>query len=245
MFHFVYLTTNLKNGKKYIGDHSTNNLEDGYLGSGKPYFQRALKEYGKENFKREILEFFESKEEAFNAQEKFIIFYNTLTPDGYNISPKGGYGVPKSYLSEETKEKIGNSSRGRFHTAESKLKMGRRGRKFSEESKEKMRKTAQKRKASEETKLKMRNSKLNRTLSEESKNKLSNSKKGKPSPMKGKNHSEESKLKISRSKRGIGKGIPKSSETRQRISENNGMKNRGYLVSGSRNGMYKKKYNII
>ncbi len=245
MFHFVYLTTNLKTGKKYIGDHSTNNLNDGYLGSGKPYFQRALKEYGKNNFKKEILEYFSSKEEAFNSQEKYIKKYNTLVPNGYNISPKGGYGVPDSYLHEETKEKIGKTSRGRFHTSESKLKMGRKGRKFSEESKEKMRQSAKNRKISEETRLKMRKAKLNRKMSEDSKIKLSNSKKGTISPMKGKKHSEESKLKMSLSQKGKRAGITPSKTTRQKISENNGMKNRGYLVSGSRNGMYKKKYNII
>lgn len=245
MFHFVYLTTNLINGKQYVGDHSTNNLNDGYLGSGKPYFKRALKEYGIENFKKEILEFFPSKGEAFDAQEKYIKKFNTLAPNGYNISPKGGYGVPFSYLSECTKEKIGNSSKGRFHTPESKLKMGRKGRIFSEESKEKMRKSAKNRKISEETRLKMRIAKLNKKMSEDSKIKLSNSKKGSPSPMKGKKHSEETKLKISLSKKGIGFGKLLSEKTKQKISENNGMKNHGYLVSGSRNGMYKKKYNII
>lgn len=54
---FVYITTNLLNGKQYVGDHSSNNIEnDIYLGSGS-YFKNALNEYGRENFKREILEF--------------------------------------------------------------------------------------------------------------------------------------------------------------------------------------------
>jgi hypothetical protein len=66
-FNFIYITTNLINGKQYIGDHSTNNLNDNYLGSGRPYLKRALSEYGKENFKREIIEFFDTKEEAFNT----------------------------------------------------------------------------------------------------------------------------------------------------------------------------------
>ncbi|HPI82925.1 MAG TPA: NUMOD3 domain-containing DNA-binding protein [Candidatus Paceibacterota bacterium] len=89
-FHYVYLTTNLVNGKKYIGDHSTDDLDDGYIGSGRPYFKNAIKKYGKQNFKREILEFCLSKEEAFAKQEKYIKEYNTLLPNGYNISKKGG-----------------------------------------------------------------------------------------------------------------------------------------------------------
>ena len=89
-FHFVYLTTNIVNGKQYIGDHSCNDIsKDSYLGSG-VYFKNALSEYGKINFKREILQYFSSKEEAFNAQEIYIQKYDTLSPNGYNLSPKGG-----------------------------------------------------------------------------------------------------------------------------------------------------------
>jgi group I intron endonuclease len=112
-YHFVYITTNLINGKQYVGDHSTNILEtDNYLGSGKPYFLRALNEYGVKNFKREILEFFPTKQESFNAQEKYIQKYNTLIPLGYNISPKGGHGT-KGCFSEETISKIRNSQKGK------------------------------------------------------------------------------------------------------------------------------------
>ena len=34
-YNYVYITTNLENKKQYVGDHSTNNINDGYLGSGK------------------------------------------------------------------------------------------------------------------------------------------------------------------------------------------------------------------
>jgi hypothetical protein len=117
----VYITTNLITGKQYIGDHSTNKLNDGYLGSG-IYLKRAVKEYGKENFKREELEFFDTKLDAINSQEKYIQQFNTLVPSGYNISAKGGYGIPGSFLSEESKKRIGEKNsknlKGRKQTPE-------------------------------------------------------------------------------------------------------------------------------
>ena len=49
-YNYVYITTNLINKNFYIGKHSTDNLNDGYLGSGKCLLA-AIKKYGKENFK--------------------------------------------------------------------------------------------------------------------------------------------------------------------------------------------------
>ena len=159
-FNFVYLTTNLINGKQYVGDHSSNDLNStktiNYLGSGK-CFNNAKIKYGKENFKKEILEYFPTKEEAFNAQEKYIKEYNTLTPNGYNISPKGGNKV-KGCHSEETLLKMRMSMLGKnkgktpwlgkHHSEESKRKNSEShrgkatflGKHHSEESKQKNRK---------------------------------------------------------------------------------------------------------
>lgn len=57
---YIYLTTNLINNKKYIGQHDGEE-NDSYLGSG-TYFLRAVKKYGKEKFKKEILEICDSQE---------------------------------------------------------------------------------------------------------------------------------------------------------------------------------------
>jgi hypothetical protein len=48
----IYITTNLINGKQYIGLHSKNNKS--YLGAG-TLLLKAIKKYGKENFSKEIL----------------------------------------------------------------------------------------------------------------------------------------------------------------------------------------------
>jgi len=137
-FNFVYLTTNLINGKQYIGDHAVDNIDsDNYIGSG-IYILNALNEYGRENFKREILEFFPTKQKAFDSQEKYINEYNTLVPNGYNISPQGGFKC-KGMHSEETKQKM----KGRIKSIEEieKIRKARKGSKASAKAKENMCKT--------------------------------------------------------------------------------------------------------
>lgn len=101
-YNFVYQTTNLINGKIYIGVHSTNDLDDGYLGSGN-LISKALKKYGKENFKREILEFFETKNEAYIYESLVVNSDFILRDDIYNIT-EGGYGV--STHSEQGLQKL-------------------------------------------------------------------------------------------------------------------------------------------
>jgi len=142
-FNYVYITSNLINGHKYIGDRSCNcnPEEDIYLGSG-TYYKNAEKLYGKQNFKKEILEFFPTKQEAFNSQEKYIKQYNTLKPNGYNLSPKGGNNV-RGCHSEETIEKNRQSNIGKKHTIEAKIKMSNshKGKKQSPETIQKRIKT--------------------------------------------------------------------------------------------------------
>ena len=69
--HFIYKTTNLINGKYYIGMHSTNNLEDGYLGSGKK-LRRSINKYGIENFKCEILEFLTDRDSLAKREKEIV-----------------------------------------------------------------------------------------------------------------------------------------------------------------------------
>jgi group I intron endonuclease len=80
----IYKTTNLINGKIYIGQDKNNNSN--YFGSG-AILKKAIKKYGKENFKKEILEVCETEEEL-NAKEIFWIkeMQSTNKILGYNIS---------------------------------------------------------------------------------------------------------------------------------------------------------------
>ena len=93
MFHYVYEITNKINGKKYIGKHSTNNLNDKYMGSGVA-ISEAIKKYGIENFSKNILHLCDSEEEAFKFElleiEKVEATKNSLY---YNIASGGKGGV--------------------------------------------------------------------------------------------------------------------------------------------------------
>lgn len=108
-YYLIYQTTNLINGKMYIGKHITININDSYLGSG-VYLNKAIKKYGKENFKKEILFIFDNELEM-NEKEKELVNESIVNdPQYYNIMLGGEGGDTWSRFgrkhSEETKKKI-------------------------------------------------------------------------------------------------------------------------------------------
>lgn len=124
MFYLVYKTTNLIDGKYYIGCHQTDSLEDGYIGSGK-HLKRAIKKYGKDNFKREIIHQTSSKEEMFEVEKTLVSESLVNDPMSYNLKIGGSGGNPGLVgafagrkHTEETKEKIRASSVSRIITEE-------------------------------------------------------------------------------------------------------------------------------
>jgi len=136
-YNYVYLITNIINGKQYIGDHSANNLEiDKYFGSGQLII-KAIKKYGLENFKKEIIEYFSTKYESHIAQEKYIKKYNTLSPNGYNISPTGGTRF-NGNQSIETIEKIRKNNTGKKRTDITKERISLSKLNMSQETKDKI-----------------------------------------------------------------------------------------------------------
>ena len=87
-YYYVYKTVNLVNGKEYIGFHSTDDLDDGYMGSGKLIIQ-AIEKYGIDNFKKEIIQIFDNKEDAENLERQLVNEEYVKRPDTYNISLGG------------------------------------------------------------------------------------------------------------------------------------------------------------
>lgn len=97
-FHFIYKTTNLLNNKFYIGVHSTSNLKDGYLGSGK-HLKRSIRKYGIDNFKLEILEWCNTRDELMEREKEIITENHINDPNCYNMK-YGGLGGGKFYSKE-------------------------------------------------------------------------------------------------------------------------------------------------
>lgn len=90
-YHYVYKITNLINQKIYVGKHSTNNLDDDYMGSGK-LLHRAYNKYDRKNFKKEILEYFDSEQEALNYERELVNQDFILREDTYNLALGGRSG---------------------------------------------------------------------------------------------------------------------------------------------------------
>lgn len=133
--NYIYMTINLINGKKYIGKHK-GELNDSYLGSG-ILLLRAIKKYGKENFKKEILYISKDEKENSIKEKEFIKKYNAVNrEDFYNIHEGGNGGNTIAGWTEEQKiaysKKISEKYAGE--------KNPRYGIHLTEETKEKIRK---------------------------------------------------------------------------------------------------------
>lgn len=89
-YHFIYKTTNVLSGKYYIGMHSTDDLEDGYLGSG-TRLRYSINKHGKENFIREILEYCETRE-LLKQRETEIVNLDEIGKNQCINLKVGGYG---------------------------------------------------------------------------------------------------------------------------------------------------------
>lgn len=88
-YNYTYQIVNIINGKKYYGVHSTNKLDDGYMGSGKA-LKLAIKKYGIDNFTKIILKFYSSREEATIAESKLVTRDIVNDNDYYNLILGGG-----------------------------------------------------------------------------------------------------------------------------------------------------------
>ena len=171
-FHFVYKTTCIVTGKYYFGIHSTDRMDDGYLGSGKR-LRLSISKHGKENHIHEIVEFVSNRKMLFNREKEIVNEQMLADPLCMNLC---GGGKGPSCHSEETKRKLSKAITGKKHSEETKAKISKtsRGKKLGPSP--------------------LRG----KSISEEHKRKIGDSNRGrKPPPM-----SDETKAKISAKHRG-------------------------------------------
>ena len=148
-FYGIYVTVNEITEEKYLGQHCTFNINDGYLGSGK-LLQKAIKKYGSENFKRyyidECKDIFELAKKEYEWLRKFDAvnspeWYN----DSYICSPNYCFEYGLTYVH---KKKIKDNHAHYWLGKEG----GRKGNTNTEETRKKISKALTGKKHSEERK---------------------------------------------------------------------------------------------
>jgi len=92
-YGFIYITSNMINGKQYIGQRRFKNNWQDYLGSG-VLLKEQLRKYGKENFTRKIIAIAYSRKELNDLEVEFIKNHSAVNSgDYYNLSSGGGGGT--------------------------------------------------------------------------------------------------------------------------------------------------------
>lgn len=85
MYGYIYMTTNLINGKKYIGQHKSFEFDENYKGSGHA-LKTAIRKYGKSNFEVKMIEECKDLNDLNDREAYWITYYNAVeSNDFYNI----------------------------------------------------------------------------------------------------------------------------------------------------------------
>ena len=198
MVGYIYLITDTTNGMKYTGKHHYHiegQLDPNYHGSG--VIIKNIYKKRPETLKEEYIKTCYSEEEMNSDEQYYIDFFDTLYPNGYNLT-EGGEGWSGGPC-EETRRKLSEIHKNISDETRRKMSLANKGR--TPYNKGKHLSEEQKRKIGESLKGRTGPNK-GKTMSEETKKKISEAKKklyssGKKHPMFGKHHSEETKKKMS------------------------------------------------
>ena len=157
--HVVYKTTCVQTNAFYIGMHSTDNINDGYQGSG-VRLKKSIRKYGASAHKTEILFELSSRQEASDKEKELITLELRKDPKCMNCGPGGEGYYDRPPTKEETREKLSKASKGYVRTKEwyDKIVATRKagvGYGKSEEEREKIRQALTGKKLTEEHKRKI------------------------------------------------------------------------------------------
>lgn len=133
MKYLIYKITNKINGKIYIGAHKMTADSDNYMGSGK-HLKLAQAKYGIENFLKEVIYEFDTKEEMYQKESELVTEEFVKRSDTYNlkVGGEGGWDWINSgavskfhgkHHTDETKQKLRERASKYRHTDESKTKL--------------------------------------------------------------------------------------------------------------------------
>lgn len=123
LVHYTYIIRHI-NGKYYVGRHSTNNLDDGYMGSGK--WVRSIKD--KSTLTKHIIAFYDNVEKLKIAEQELIDkYWDDEYCKNYSKSSSGAAHGSDNHMfgkivSDETKQKLSIAGIGRKLSLESKKK---------------------------------------------------------------------------------------------------------------------------
>ena len=163
-YGYIYKTTNIINNKQYIGRKTSKTFVKTYLGSGIG-IKKAIKKYGRENFKVELLKWCNSYEELVESETYYIKLYNAVENENFYNQSYGGYDEGfcvgnKNIAKTEYARKInsekhkGKKMSEEFKKKQSELHKGKPsgmlGHNHSEETKQKISEAAKNQKHSEE-----------------------------------------------------------------------------------------------
>jgi|LakMenEpi03Aug12_release.lakeMendotaPanAssembly.Ray.scaffolds.fasta_scaffold287011_2 group I intron endonuclease len=115
----IYKITNQINQKFYIGKHETFNMDDGYMGSGLA-IKSAIKKYGPDNFKKEILYIFDSRKQMEDKERELLTEDALSNPLCYNIALGGQGGNLGSVVNKKISESTSRAMKGVSKTEEHK-----------------------------------------------------------------------------------------------------------------------------
>lgn len=169
----VYLRRNTINGRCYVGQTKAFKKREWQWKNLKRHYNKYIdvdrELHGLDKFTVEVLAEADSRDEAFELEKRFIAEYNSVWPNGYNISTGGGGGSGVK-RSEETKQKMSEAKKGenhpmygKHHSEEHKQKISDAlkaennpmyGKHHSDEAKQKMSDAKKGKHLSEETKAK-------------------------------------------------------------------------------------------
>ena len=121
-YHIIYRTTCIVTNRFYIGMHSTDDLNDRYLGSG-VRLRRSVAKHGADYHTREVLEILPSRQAASDREKELLSEELRADPLCMNCGPGGLGATDRPATTEETRAKLSASGKGKKRTNETRARM--------------------------------------------------------------------------------------------------------------------------